>query len=106
MSHLREHTFIGEQDKLTARALAESPSVRINVQLSELFVAAKLASSSLGMLSFPLLLPSVFFKSFCCLNCTHETTRFTISDFATAKHMTIKKNLTSSIQNSKKKKIG
>ena len=52
-----------------ASALAESPSVRISVQCSELRPPASLASSSLGMpVSRVFLAPSCFLSSLLCLN--------------------------------------
>ena len=53
---------------LTARAFAESPSVRMRVHLSEFRVPALLASSSFGMpVIRERLAPSFFFRSFDCL---------------------------------------
>ena len=44
----------------TAVALAESPSVKIMVQLGESFVPALFASSSFGMITLDVFFPSVF----------------------------------------------
>ena len=57
----------------TASAFAESPSVRMRVQCSELRPPASLASSSLGMpVSLVAFLPSDFFISLLCLKDAQE----------------------------------
>jgi hypothetical protein len=70
---------------LTARAFAESPSVRIKVHLSEFFPPASFASSSLGMPTILVfLVPSVFLSSLLSLNSAQERRLVTTPEEETA----------------------
>jgi hypothetical protein len=74
--------------KLTARAFAESPSVRMRVHCSEDFPPASLASSSLGMPVMRCrLAPSFFLSSLLCLKSAQVNTLSTSPHFATAPTM-------------------
>lgn len=75
--------------KLTARALAESPSVNIKVHFSEFLPPASLASSSFTIpRSLWVFVPSVFLRSLLCLKSAHDKRVSTIPEFATANNAT------------------
>jgi len=79
------NVLYGRFELLTARAFAESPSVRIKVHLSESFPPASFASSSFvspEILDF--LLPSVFLSSLLNLKSAQERTLLTTPIFSTA----------------------